>query len=377
MRCFTLLISLLSLFVSAAHANNDLLSHWTWTEETIDAHISLPAGLTDKARSARLAAIGVEQLDRECTLAQADPANANAALTVLSFTCLNALSPIKITDRGIAPSDTHQLVITRGLQLPFSQHVISHKYQALRVERGDNGTLSVSQPRMDKFYGSLKLGRDILFTSFLGLLALASLLLTSRHSDQKTLMLFGVGLLLGFSNPATSQMALPGLELLLGLLIALRASYQVLGRQGLWPLANASATGIIVLITLTSGLASPLELAFWAGTLLFLVALFFDTPPHTTSLAGLAIFIGALFGLMFLSALQQDLNTGDIDIYALAGLILATLGGFAVLFIIVKLGHGIFNAFRPARVNFYRDALCSFLVGYGAFIAALSYLAFP
>jgi hypothetical protein len=377
MRCFTLLIGLLPLFMSAAHANSSLQSHWTWTEQTIDAHVSLPADLNDEARSARLAAIRVEQLDRDCPVAQADSTNTKVALTALSFTCFNSQSPIKITDLGITPSVMHHLMITRGLQLPFSQHALSHKYPALRVERSDNGSLSVSQPRMDKFYGSLKLGRDVLFTSFLGLLALASLLLTSRHSDRRTLALFGVGMLLGFSNPSPNQMALPGLELLLGLLIALRASYHVLGRQGLWPLASASATGIIILITLTSGLTSPLDLAFWAGTLLFLVALLFDTPPHTTSLAGLAIFIGTLFGLMFLSALQQDLNTGDIDLYALAGLILATLGGFAVLFIIVKIGHGIFNAFRPARVNFYRDALSSFLVGYGAFVAALGYLAFP
>ncbi len=377
MRCLILLIGLLCLSVSTAHAKNDLLSHWTWTEQIIDVHISLPANLTDQERRERLAAIRVEQLDRDCPVAQTDLEKSAAALMVLSFTCLNAQSPIKITDGGMMPSDKHHLVVTRGLQLPFSQHVISHKYPSLRVERSDNGALSINQPRMDKFFGGLKLGRDVLFASFLGLFALASLLLTSRHSDQKTLALFGVGMLLGFSNPAPSQLALPGLELLLGLLIALRASYHILGRQGLWPLASASATGLIVLIALTSGHTSPLDLAFWGGTLLFLVALIFDTPPHTTSLAGLAIFIGTLFGLMFLSALQQNLDTTAIDLAALAGLILATLGGFVALFIIVKLGHGIFNAFRPARVNIYRDALSSFLVGYGAFIAALGYLAFP
>ncbi len=377
MRGLFLIISLLSGATTTAHAKTDLLSHWTWTEQTIEAHISLPTELNEQARRERLESINVQQLERDCTRDQKDRGKTAAALTVLSFTCLNVQSPIKITDRGIAPSGNHHIVITRGLQLPFSQHVISHKYPTLRVERGENGALTVSQPRMDKFYGGLKLGRDVLLSSFLGLFALASLLLTSRHSDKKTLALFGVGMLLGLTNPAPNHLALPGLQLLLGLLIALRASFHILGRQGLWSLGCASITSLVVLVAVTSGFASPVDLAFWTGALLFLVALTFDTPPHTTSLAGLAIFIGTLFGLIFLSALQQELGSGAVGLYALSGLILAALAGFVALFVIVKLGHSIFNAFRPARTNFFRDALSSFLVGYGAFIAALGFLAFP
>lgn len=379
MRRLTFLIGLLVFIVSSAYANDNIVSHWTWSGRTISAQIILPQHLAAPDQQARLDTITVQQLDRSCAVEQKMRDNGAPLGHLVIFTCLNEQSPITILDLGVTKSSQHHLSITRGLQLPISQHIITEKYPRLRVKQGEEAMLDVSRPKTDMFYGGVDLGHTLLLSSLLGLFTIASLLFVSPFSDKKILALFGLGLLLGFTSAPPDKMSMSGLQFLLGILIALRASFHTLVRQRLWPYANIGAIAVLVLVVLSSGASSTLDLAFWAGAVLFLTALLFDAPPHDISLGGLSVFIGTIIGLWFLGHLRLDIGQGpthgQVDIFALLGNLGAILSGFIGLFLVVKLGHGIFNAFRPARVNVYRDTLGSFLFGYGVYVAALGFFA--
>lgn len=358
---FFSLVNLLSPAAMARQANSFIV----WNEKEILltlSHIGASDNISDRASK-----ISIYQLDKLCEMRA--PIAQTPELFRMSFTCFTGQSPITLHDEGLQGSDLHHIAITRGAAAAAKSFILSPRNSSLRIEREENGQLVATAP----FYKGLSAGFTIGWRHFLAsllcVITLVAVLLRSAYKDAILMSIFATSFVIGLSLPGATKAQSLGIEYALGLTIALRAAILTTQRYQKWGWVCALFAILLLFPSLFGGVGNSLDLAFWGGLALFATALGFSSPNGLAAIGMSAGLAGMLLGLLFTGAFPWTQITDNQIFAAQGGLALAAFAGFSLSYLVIIFGRAIYDAFRPARVNLYRDALASLIVGYGLFIA--------
>lgn len=324
------------------------------------------------------------QLDRPCTASSSAPerltdAATHRILTVRHFKCLNEDTPFVIADPGFDDLHTRRY-LSIGLQgaRSTSSSILNQAYHSARVSHLGGGVIAINGFAMETAIARMSQILPEILTSGILFASLAvAMLATSGASAPSLLFPFLIGLSLAFAaTPMLSQPRTDIIFVIIGLLIMGRASFDILSRTHHWALI-ALMTALLLLIGAAGGLLGHgiFMLAVLSGVALFSICLALRA-HFTSNLDHLNyIFMLGLMNGLWLAQSRYDEPVPQGQFLAtVSGEIIAAGLGCAIITLVLRVGHSLFDVMQPARTNIYRDATAGLFVAFGSFICVSHFM---